>query len=133
MKKLTKFQSAIFTLGGLMLIAGAVAYFFSHSLIVQIVYGFGAMGYVFMQWLQRYEGDDLTLQRLRKLQVISGVLILMSAALMVANDHVYEIFAMYKIDVYNYWVICLFIGVFMQLYTILRMDKELQKKLNNRS
>ena len=126
MKKLTKLQSAIFAIGAVMLVAGAVLYLFEPKILAPSLYGVGAVCYVSMQWLQSYEGRNLTMKRLRKIQVVSGVFLLFSAILMVLNRFVYEIFTFYRVDIYNYWIIFLFIGVILQLYTILRMDKEIK-------
>lgn len=126
MKKLSKLQTAIFALGGVMLVVGAVLYKFEPIVLAPAVFSAGALFYVIIQWMQTYDGDSTAIKRLRKIQVISGGCILLSAALMIANRWVYDIFTLFKIDIYNSWIILLFIGVILQLYTILRIDNELK-------
>lgn len=126
MKKLTRLQSIIFLLGGIMLVAGAVLYMFEPVILASAVFAAGALFYVVMQWMQTYEGNNITLIRLRKIQLLSGVFIMLSAVLMISNRWVYDIFTLFKIDIYNSWIIFLFIGVILQLYTILRIDNELK-------
>lgn len=126
MNKLTRLQSLIFLLGGVMLVAGAVLYMFEPVILAPAVFTAGALFYVVIQWMQTYEGKNITLIRLRKIQLLSGVLIMLSAVLMISNRWVYEIFTFFKIDIYNSWIIFLFIGVILQLYTILRIDNELK-------
>ncbi|MCQ2129555.1 MAG: hypothetical protein MJZ08_09035 [Bacteroidaceae bacterium] len=126
MKKLTRLQSIIFLLGGIMLVAGAVLYMFEPVILAPAVFAAGALFYVVMQWMQTYEGNNITLIRLRKIQLLSGVFIMLSAVLMISNRWVYDIFTLFKIDIYNSWIIFLFIGVILQLYTILRIDNELK-------
>ena len=126
MKKLSKLQTAIFALGGVMLVAGAILYKFEPVVLAPAVFSAGALFYVIIQWMQSYEGDRLAIKRLRKIQIISGGLILLSAVMMISNRWVYEIFTLFKIDIYNSWIILLFIGVILQLYTILRIDNELK-------
>ena len=126
MKKLSKLQSLIFAFGGVMLVAGAALYLFEPQILAPALFTIGALCYVIIQWQQTYDGDNPTIKRLRKIQIISGVCILLSAILMISNRFVYEIFTFYRVDIYNYWIILLFIGVILQLYTILRIDKEIK-------
>ncbi len=109
-----------------MLVAGAVLYMFEPVILAPAVFAAGALFYVVMQWMQTYEGNNITLIRLRKIQLLSGVFIMLSAVLMISNRWVYDIFTLFKIDIYNSWIIFLFIGVILQLYTILRIDNELK-------
>lgn len=105
MKKLTRLQSIIFLLGGIMLVAGAVLYMFEPVILAPAVFAAGALFYVVMQWMQTYEGNNITLIRLRKIQLLSGVFIMLSAVLMISNRWVYDIFTLFKIDIYNSWII----------------------------
>ena len=116
------------SIGGILMVLSALMYFFDKSIYIQIAFVIGTLCFVLMQWWQTFETDTLALMRLRKLQIISGIFLLSSAILMLANNFVYEIYTYFKIDIYNYWIVALFIGALLQLYTILRIDKELQKK-----
>ena len=128
MKKLSRLQSAIFSLGGILLIIGAIIYKFEPVIVAPAIFSTGALFYVIMQWLQSYEGNNTTIIRLRKIQVLSGVMILFSAVLMIANRWVYDIYAFTKIDIYNSWIAFLMVGAVLQVYTVFRMDNELKKQ-----
>lgn len=125
-KKLSRAQSAVFLLGGIMMVAGAILFKVEPLILAPAIFSAGALFYVVMQWQQKYEGNNPTIERLRKLQILSGIFLLFSAVLMISNRWVYDIFTLFKVDIYNMWIIFLFIGVFLQFYTILRIDNELK-------
>ena len=83
-----------------------------------------------MQMLQRYEGRNLTIKRLRGIMVLSDVLFLFTAVLMFANqgnalglDWIY-----YLNYIKNNWVVLLLLAAILQLYTTYRIDHELEKE-----
>lgn len=108
------------------MIAGAVLFLYDPLILAPTLFSIGALAYVSMQWMQKYEGEKFILKRLRKLQLLSGWIIIFSAILMVCNRWTYDIFTLLKVDIYNMWIVFLFVGVLLQFYTILRMDKEIK-------
>ena len=72
-----------------------------------------------MQLRQRYEGSDVTLRRLRRMVIISDLLLVVSAVLMLANiDNMLGLDALTYIKyVHNNWVVTLLIAAMLQLYT----------------
>ena len=80
--------------------------------------------------LQRYEGNNLVIRRLRRMMLISDFLFLLSALLMFAN--IANFFGLSQIVyaqyVYNKWVITLLIAAILQLYSMHRIDQELAKE-----
>lgn len=107
--------------------AGSVLYLFEPKILAPAIFSAGAIFYVIIQWMQGYEGANMRIIRLRKIQVFSGIMILLSAALMIANRWVYEIYTISKLDIYNMWIAVLLAAAILQFYTILKIDKELQR------
>ena len=129
MKQLNKWQNAIFMVSALLMVVGAGAgifrwYYFPY------VYAVGAIGYASMQMLQRYEGRDFTIRRLRRVMLFSDVLLLLTAVFMFASqdnslglDRI-----IYLQYVNNNWVVVLLVAAVLQLYTTYRISSELEKE-----
>ena len=132
MKKLNKLQSIIMFLGGLLMAAGAIL-FITHWNPSPYIYILGSILFVSMQFLQRYEGYNIVLRRLRNIYIIGGVLILFAGVLMVFNyQYVYLKWFNYSFYIRNEWVLSLFLGSLLQLYTSFRMPVELDKEAKKR-
>lgn len=129
MKQLNKIESIVMVVGALLMVVGAVMGLFKLSWF-PFVYAVGAIGFASMQMLQRYEGRNLTIKRLRGIMVLSDVLFLFTAVLMFANqgnalglDWIY-----YLNYIKNNWVVLLLLAAILQLYTTYRIDHELEKE-----
>lgn len=129
MKQLNNWQNAVFIIGALLMLAGPVLSILKW-IYFPYVYAIGAIGYVSMQMLQRYEGSNLTLRRLRRIMLMSDVLLLFVAVLMFASqgnalglDWIY-----YLNYVRNNWIVVLLIAAALQLYTSFRIGSELEKE-----
>jgi hypothetical protein len=129
MKQLNKIESIIMVVGALLMVVGAAMGLFKLSWF-PFVYAVGAIGFASMQMLQRYEGRNLTIKRLRGIMVLSDVLFLFTAVLMFANqgnalglDWIY-----YLNYIKNNWVVLLLLAAILQLYTTYRIDHELEKE-----
>ena len=129
MKQLNKIESSIFALGALLMLAGAVMGLFKWMWFPYL-YAVGAICFASMQMLQRYEGSNLVIRRLRRIMLLSDVLFLFTAVLMFANqgnalglDWIY-----YLNYVKNNWVVLLLLAAILQLYTTYRIDHELGKE-----
>ena len=98
--------------------------------IAPYIFALGAMCYTSMQMLQRYDGPNFTIRRLRRIMLLSDVLFLVSAVLMFASQG--NIFHLGQITylqyVYNKWVVTLLIAAILQLYTTHRISHELEKE-----
>ena len=128
MRQLSKWESYVMLLGGLLMVigAGANVLFFSWA---PYVFAPGALLFVAMQLRQRYEGRDFTIRRLRRIQIISNVLFLLAGLLMIANQaNFLPIDQLYYIKyVHNNWVVVLLVAAVLQLYTSHRIAHELEK------
>ena len=129
MTQLSKFQITVFLVGGLLMVIGAGASLFSCAW-APYVFAPGALCYVSMQMLQRYDGPSFTIRRLRRIMLLSDVLFLVSAVLMFASQgNVFHLDHLtYLQYVYNKWVITLLIAAILQLYTTHRISHELEKE-----
>jgi hypothetical protein len=87
-----------------------------------------------MQFQQRYEGDSFTIQRLRRIMLMSDVLLILVAALMFAdlgNPFGLDHFTWLNY-IHNNWVIALLLAALIQLYTVYRIDAELKEEAKKR-
>ena len=129
MRQLTKTQSVILMLGGLLMVIGAFMALFRSPASVWVFVP-GVVMFVSMQMLQRYDGQNVNIRRLRRFMLLSDVLLLLSALLMYASngnpfqfDHI-----TYVQYIGNNWVVTLLIAALLQLYTSFRIGKELEKE-----
>ena len=111
------------------MVVGAGASLFGWT-VAPYIYAIGALGFTSMQMLQRYEGSNYVIRRLRRIMLLSDVLFLISAVLMFASQgnmfHLSQI--TYIQYVYNKWVVTLLIAAVLQLYTTHRIDNELERE-----
>jgi len=134
MRQLTKVQSIIYLVGGLLMVIGAGA-----SLLAwrpaPYVFAVGALCFALMQMLQRYEGQNFVIRRLRRIMLLSDVLFLVAALLMLANQGNFLglSYITYIQYVYNKWVVVLLIAAILQLYATHRIGHELEKESDNSS
>ena len=133
MKQLSSLQNLIFTLGALLMLVGAAMGMFLRG-VAPYVFAVGALAYVAIQVQQRYEGDNFTIHRLRRIMLMSDVLLVGVAALMFADygnpfglDHL-----TWLNYVHNNWLVALLIAALIQLYTVFRIDSELKKEAKKR-
>lgn len=129
MKQLNSWQNAIFLTGAILMVAGAGTSLFGWG-AAPYLFALGALGFASMQMLQRYEGQNFVIRRLRRIMLLSDVLFLASAVLMFASQdnalHLSHI--TYLQYVYNKWVVTLLIAAILQLYTTHRISHELEKE-----
>ena len=133
MRALSRLQNAIFAIGAVLMLTGAAMVMFLPS-VATYVFAIGALAYVAMQFQQRYEGTNFTIQRLRRIMLMSDVLLILAAALMFADrgnplglDHL-----TWLNYIHNNWMVLLLLAAIIQLYTVFRIDAELQKEAKKR-
>lgn len=113
--------------------AGTGCYvFLFHQQIACWVALVGAVGFALMQMQQRYNGQDLTIKRLRRIIIFANVLFVVAALLMIDSCYrllqplFYDI-ADYHTWLYNKWIIALLVAAILQIYTTHRIDARLRK------
>ena len=128
MRQLSKTETALLLTGGLLMVVGSGAYMLLQQWACY-VFSVGALLFVAMQLRQRYEGNDFTIRRLRRLMIVSDVLFLLSALLMIANQSNFLPFdyLSYLRYVRNNWMVALLIAAVLQLYVSHRIANELEK------
>ena len=129
MRQLNKWQTAVFLVGAFLMVVGAGLSVLAWK-GAPYVFSVGALAFVTMQMLQRYEGTNFVIRRLRRIMLLSDVLFLLSALLMIANmGNVFGLSHLTYIEyVYNKWVITLLIAAILQLYSTHRIGNELEKE-----
>jgi hypothetical protein len=129
MKELNKLQTAIFLFGGILMAVGACTTLLGWG-SAPYIFAIGALGFSSMQMQQRYEGQNFTIRRLRRMMLLSDVLFLVAALLMFASkgNFLGLSYITYIEYVYNKWVIVLLIAALLQLYSMHRIGSELEKE-----
>lgn len=121
----------MFIAGAVMMVAGCVM-----SMIrlgaSPYIYSIGAVAYAAMQMRQSYDGPNITIRRLRRIMIMSDVLLLFTGVMMFA-DRSYGFmgldFQVWLQYVHNNWVVTLLIAALMQLYTICRISAEMERDI----
>ncbi|MBP5338395.1 MAG: hypothetical protein J6Z14_03685 [Prevotella sp.] len=133
MKQLNSVQSAIFVVGALLMVIGAVSSVF-HWSAAFYVYAVGAVAFTSMQMLQSYDGNNFVLRRLRRIVIVSDLLFLLTAVLMFAGqgNALGLDWLTYVNYVQNNWVVTLLVAAILQLYTSHRIGSELEKEAKKR-
>jgi len=133
MRPLTKLQTAIFLMGAALMVIGSGAYVFMWS-YAPYIYSVGALCFVPMQLLQRYEGQNFVIRRLRRIMIMSDVCFLAAALLMLANQHNFLGLDQltYIKYIHNNWVVVLLVAAVLQLYSSHRIGNELEKEAKKR-
>lgn len=129
MRQLNSIQNAVYLIGALLMVVGAGTSMLAWK-FAPYIFAVGALAFVSMQFLQRYEGTNVVIRRLRRMMLISDFLFLLSALLMIANtgNFLGLDYITYIEYVYNKWVITLLIAAILQLYSTHRISKELDKE-----
>ncbi|MBR6828215.1 MAG: hypothetical protein IKM76_08705 [Prevotella sp.] len=129
MRQLNKWQTAVYLSGAVLMVVGAGSQLLLWA-AAPYVFALGALGFASMQMLQRYDGSNFVIRRLRRIMLLSDVLFLVSAVLMFASQgnafHIDHL--TYLQYVYNKWVVTLLIAAILQLYTSHRIGNELAKE-----
>ena len=133
MKKLNKFQSVLFLLGGVLMVIGAGSFALMwQQPIVCWIYLIGSVLFTVLQSMQTYNGNNFVLKHLKRIQSVADICFILSALLMVDTAYlffrpIFTDFLTYTQYVYNKWVVLLLIAAFLELYTTYRIDSEMKK------
>ena len=132
MRPLSRTQTIVMLIGGILMAVGAgCCAFLWHQEIFSWVFLIGTIAFVSMQWQQRYDGDNMTIRRLRKIMIASGIFFLL-AGLSLVDTHYHFLarfmsWQTYITYFYNKWVMLILAGAILQLYSSHRISNELQK------
>ena len=139
MKRLTRFQSTVFVLGGVLMVLGAGAYVLLwHQRVSCWVFLVGAVLFSLIQAMQYYDGTNVVIRRLKNMMSIADLLFVLSGILMVDSSYHFLLplfsdeggsgYYTYIKYVYNKWVLLLLIGGFLEVYSTHRMSREMEKE-----
>jgi len=134
MKQLSKIQSLIFLLGGVLMTIGAGFYaFMCYQSVACWVYLLGATLFAVFQCMQTYEGKNFAIRRLKRIMTVADVFFVFSGLLMV--DTTYHVLASaftsyiaYYQFVYNKWVVLMLVAAILEIYAQHRISSELKKE-----
>ena len=138
MKQLSKLQSAIFLLGGVLMVVGAANFAFGFIYPKMLLYTswlflLGNILFSVMQAMQFYEGSSLVIHRLKRMQYVADIFFVFSGISMVDTvyafaRHWFSNQETYITYFYNKWVVFLLIAALLELYTTHRISHELKKE-----
>ena len=125
MRQLSKTETIILLVGGLLMVVGAGGSMFLQSWAAYI-FAPGALMFAAMQMRQTYDGNNFTVRRLRRILLTSDVLFLLAGLLMLANQsNFFGInLLLYIKYVHNNWLIALLVAAILQLYASPRIANE---------
>ena len=112
-----KYLSWMYVSGGILLLLGCCSYITGWK-ASPYVYGIGAVLFAVPQLLDRYEGANFIIRRLRRQQILGALLLMMTTFFMVFFEH-------------NEWILCLTIAAVLELYTSFRISAEEKKEQQN--
>ena len=138
MKQLSKIQSAIFLLGGVLMVVGAGCFAFGFiypkmMLITSWLFLAGTVLFSVIQAMQVYEGPSLIIHRLKRMQYVADIFFVLSGISMVDTvyafaRHWFSNQETYIAYFYNKWVVFLLIAALLELYTTHSISHELKKE-----
>ena len=121
MKELDQRLILLQQIGALLMLGGA-AVFLLMPVWAAILYSAGVLLYAPLRMLQRYDGQNFVIRRLRRQQLLGQLAFLCAACCMVMQAFNFG-FARR-----NEWVVCLVIACILELYTTFRIPAELKKE-----
>lgn len=115
--KTRKYFEYMMMIGAVLILVGVIL-FITKSLLSPFIYSLGAVLFVIPQLMDRYEGKNIIIIRLRRQQILGALFLLLTALLMFLLKH-------------NEWILSLTIAAVLELYTAFRLPKEIEKENNN--
>lgn len=105
--------------------------------VMSIVFAIGTISFALMQMSQVYDGNNITLKRLRRIMIFANIAFIISGLLMIEN--VYHFFFPFVANtmegynnyvhvVHNNWVVALLVGAVLEIYTTHRIGYVMKKE-----
>lgn len=136
MKEMSKIESAVYLTGGALMVIGVGCFVFMwQQRVVSWIFLAGAVLFSTIQAMQTYEGNDITIKRLKRIQSLADILFVVAGILMVDTAWnfmmgLFQNYITYITYLYNKWVIPLLIAAILEMYTTHRLSSELKKTKN---
>jgi len=133
MRQLSNLETWLMLAGGMLMVVGSGASMFLQSW-APYVFAPGALLFAAIQMRQRYEGDNFTIRRLRRMMLLSDALFLIAALLMFANSGNFLglDYLTYIKYIHNNWIVVLLVAAVLQLYSTHRIANELDRDAKKR-
>ena len=134
MKKLNKFESILFMLGGMLMVTGIGCYVFMLAPSITCWLALtGSILFSTLHMMQAYEGSLLAIKRLKRILNIADLLFVIAGILIVDSTYnflrpAFENQENYITYVYNKWVLLLLIAAILEVYATHRIDYLLKKQ-----
>ena len=137
MKQLSKTESIIFMIGGILMVIGIGCFVFLwQQKVVCWIFLLGAILFSLMQLMQTYDGPSIVIRRLKRIQNMANIFFILAGILMcdTAYNFLLPLFRYgnevgyyhYINYVYNKWVMVLLIAAVLEVYTTHRIASELK-------
>lgn len=107
-------------------------------LVMCWVFLLGAVMFTLMQVMQTYNGTDITIRRLKKIQNVCDIFFILAGMILVDTMYanaghsffrgLFTTQEAYLTYAYNKWVLFLLIAAILEVYTVHRISHELSKK-----
>ena len=136
MKQLSKLESAIFLLGGVLMVVGAGCYAFGFIYPKMLLYTcwvflVGTVLFSVIQAMQLYEGKSFVIHRLKRIQNVANILFIFAGISMVDTVYTFtekwlgnpQLF--YSI-LYGKWIVVMLVASILELYTTFRISHEMK-------
>lgn len=136
MKQLNKIQSALFLLGGVLMVVGACSFVLKQiypSLVetTSWVFLLGTVLFSVIQSMQAYEGKSPVIHRLKRIQNVANILFVFAGISMVDTVYTFtekwlgnpQLF--YSIF-YGKWIVVMLVASILELYTTFRISHEMK-------
>ena len=136
MKQLNKIQSALFLLGGVLMVVGACSFVLKqiYPSLVEItswVFLLGTVLFSVIQSMQTYEGKSPAIHRLKRIQNVANILFVFAGISMVDTVYTFtekwlgnpQLF--YSIF-YGKWIVVMLVAAILELYTTFRISHEMK-------
>ncbi|BCS84635.1 MULTISPECIES: hypothetical protein [Prevotella] len=139
MKQQSKLQSILFLLGGILMVIGIGCFVFMfEQQIASWLFLVGTVLFATMQMMQEYQGNNITIRRLKNIMNLADMVFIFSGILMVDNVYGFIRPAFsnsldYFSYIYNKWVVLLLIAAILEIYTTHRIEWEIKKEKKNNS
>jgi len=133
MRQLTKWESIVLLVGGVLMVVGSGACVLMQSWAAS-VFAVGVLLFTAILLRQGYEGTSMVVRRLRRIQLLSCLLMWVAALLMIASQSNFLglDYLFYVKYVHNNWVVVLLVAAILQLYSSHRIANEMEKEAKKR-
>ena len=129
MKQLSKIQNIVMLIGAILMVVGSGTFIFQW-IAAPWIYSVGAVAFAYIQYEQAYEGRNITIKRLRRIQLAGDAFFVLAGLMMIEDKFMFVKldFLYYVQYIHNNWVVILLCAAIIEMYTTHRINNELNKE-----